>query len=99
MLKFYIFGLADFEDHCQCSRDFCQILGIHSFHSGLKPMLCDGSNLIDNGYGWSALAMDGNGDWWVWFGGSGEGHHDNGFTQTIQCVDRKHDAGPGFLDF
>jgi hypothetical protein len=46
-------------------------------------MLCDGSNLIDHGYCWSALAIDGNGDWGMWFGGSGKRHNNYGFTQTI----------------
>jgi hypothetical protein len=61
-------------------------------------MLCDGSNLIDHGYCWSALAIDGNGDWGMWFGGCRKRNNDNRFTQTIQCVICKDNAGPGFLD-
>jgi hypothetical protein len=61
-------------------------------------MLCDGSNLIDHGYSRSALAIDGNRDWGMWLGGCGKGHNDNGFTQTVQNVICKDNAGSSLFD-
>jgi len=69
--------LTDFKNGRDGFTYLVPFVSIKSLNFGLEPVFCDGTNLVDHGNRRTSLACDGNGDWGMRLGRSGERNDDD----------------------